>query len=282
MKRLLLTVALVLSANLAGAQPAAVDSRPAAAATPHVVPLQGTSNFRDVGGYLTEDGRRVRRGVVYRSSGTDTLTVADARLIKRLGIRVFCDLRDAPERHPRLPGVNLPRIVIWPDEPRQPMQLGSAAAADRMIREGYAQMPEAYAPQIGDIFRMIARGDVPLAFNCSAGKDRTGFTAAVLLRTLGVPRETVMADFLASNRLYRPTAADLRSGPAAWAATGADPATVAVLMGVNGAWLDAAFAAIDQRYGSLNGYLRDGLRLTPQELAMIRRRMLEPAGRHGR
>jgi protein-tyrosine phosphatase len=151
-----------------------------------------------------------------------------------------------------------------------------------MIREGYAQMPQTYAPQIGDIFRMIARGEVPLAFNCSAGKDRTGLTAALLLRTLGVPRDAVMADYLASNRLYRPTAADIGMGPAAWAASGADPATVAVLMRVEAAWLDAAFAAIDQNYGSLDAYLRDGLHLTPQEIAKIRHRLLEPANRRAR
>jgi protein-tyrosine phosphatase len=203
-------------------------------------------------------------------------------LIRRLGIRVFCDLRDAPERSARLRGVTLPRTVTWPDHPREALQLGSPEAAERMIREGYAQMPRTYAPQIGDIFRMIARGEVPLAFNCSAGKDRTGLTAALLLRTLGVPRDTVVADYLASNRLYRPTAADMGMGPAAWAASGADPKTVAVLMRVDAAWLDAAFAAIDQNYGSLDGYLRNGLQLSPREIASIRRRLLEPPGRRER
>ena len=107
-----------------------------------------------------------------------------------------------------------------------------------------------------DALRLIASPDaLPLLFHCTAGKDRTGWTAAVLLPLLGVDRATVTGDYLLSNR-YRDARAD-------------DP-----LNGVQRSWLDAAFDQVDRTYGSFSAYVRDGLRLDDREIAALRARLL--------
>lgn len=259
----------------ASAQPAAATSR-----LPHVIALEGSSNFRDLGGYRTADGRQVRTGLVYRSASTDYLTASDLGTIEKLGIRSFCDLRDTAERQPKRPaGVAAPAVVTWKDQPPGKIDLSSPDAARQAILDVYRQMPELYGTQVGDILRRVAKGDLPLLFNCTAGKDRTGFTAAVLLKTLGVPHETVMADYLASNHHYDTAkAARLTSGShPGFSGQAPDAATLAAIAGVDREWLEASFAAIDARYGSLDGYLKRGLGLSALEIAAIRRRMLEPA-----
>lgn len=247
-----------------------------ASASPRVIDVEGGSNFRDIGGYHTKDGRKVRFGVVYRSASTDNLTATDFRKIEDLGIQKFYDLRDAAERHPRRPaGVSIPPIHIWPDRITEPLDLSSAAAVERATEKGYAEMPELYAPQIGEIFRQIARGETPLLYNCAGGKDRTGLTTALLLSMLGVPRQTVMADYLASNRLLDPS--KVAGDPALGGipeGMNLNPAVIAALSRSKASWLQTSFAAIDRRYGSLNAYWRLGLKLTPQEIASIRARML--------
>ena len=94
-----------------------------------------------------------------------------------------------------------------------------------------------------------------MLFHCSAGKDRAGWTAAVLLTLLGVDRETVEADFLASND-YRHTSP-------------ADP-----FNGTNVEWLRSAFRTAEEAYGGFDGYVRDGLGLTDDEVAALREGLL--------
>ena len=247
-----------------------------AAALPRVIAVEGGSNFRDIGGYRTKDGRTVRFGLVYRSASTDNLTAADFRKIDSLGIRKFYDLRDAAERHPRRPaGVSVPPIQTWPDRITEPLDLSSAAAVELATEKGYAEMPKLYAPQIGQIFRQIARCDTPILYNCAGGKDRTGLTTALLLSLLDVPREMVIADYLASNRLLDPS--KVAGDPAMGGIPPGmklDPAVIAALSRSKASWLQTSFAAIERSYGSLNAYWRLGLKLTPQEIASIRTRML--------
>lgn len=273
----LLIGAPAVSVSKANAQPAAQS------VLPRVIPLEGASNFRDVGGYRTADGRRVRTGLVFRSDSPDFLTTADFHTLNQLGVRTFCDLRDTQERNPNRPaGVDVPEIITWADSPKETRDYSSPEAVRRETIESYRHLPERYARPVGDIFRRIAKGDVPLMFHCSAGKDRTGFTTAILLRTLGVSEETVMADYLASNRYFDGgrVARELAKNPyAGFGGQALSPETLAVILSVEREWLEASFASIEARYGSLDGYLTRGLGLSRMEIAAIRRRMLEPAAR---
>jgi len=124
------------------------------------------------------------------------------------------------------------------------------------------------------IQEVLAADGAPVLFHCTAGKDRTGFAAAIVLRLLGVPEESIVADYLRSNAYslaaHRRDLLLLRLmwGPAA-------SALVRGLLGVDQAYLRAAFEAIDREYGSFEAYVRDGLGLGPAEIARLRAALLE-------
>jgi protein-tyrosine phosphatase len=170
--------------------------------------VEGCPNFRDLGGYATEDGRRVGWGLVFRSSNLGRLTEKGLRRIKRLGIRQVCDFRTKAEAH-RLPN-------RFPDTEavgtlRLPIQHGEfepTSVFDRIkqgdfewiseefMLTGYIESIERY-PQVWQrLLDELARpGNRPLLFHCTGGKDRTGVAAALILLALGVPAETVVADY---------------------------------------------------------------------------------------
>lgn len=248
------------------------------AGLPRVVPMQGCSNLRDLGGYRAADGRRVRTGRVFRSASLAHLTEADLARFGTLGIRTVCDLRGMREvgRAPsRLPSADAPDVVPLPIEP-----LVGASLRDLLRREEatgedtYALLQAAYAAYAGEhlpryraLFALLGEdGRLPLLFHCSAGKDRTGFGAALLLTALGVPREAVMADYLATNRIWRREHALPPETPDAVRDT---------LLTAHRPLLDGALAQAVESHGSLERLLEDGLGLDPARLRALRDAMLE-------
>jgi protein-tyrosine phosphatase len=177
-----------------------------------LVPLEGTLNFRDLGGYRTGDGRRVRWGRVFRSDGLGSLTAADHAVLERLGVRTVCDLRADTEHeaHPsHLPGTaERVSCAVAPARPGQRTlderiiagELASLSVDD--VVDLYLLMLDEYAPSFGRTLELIARADEPIVFHCAAGKDRTGIVAALLLALLGVPDDEIFDDYMLTKR-YR-------------------------------------------------------------------------------
>ena len=156
-----------------------------------VLPLEGGRNFRDLGGYATADGGRVKWGRLYRSGSMARLTVADYDYLSKLGIRVVCDLRTTEERHAE-PNKwqEIAQLSYWTrdytmsfGELRRLMasDLATAEQAKAAMLGVYQQLPFEQAPSYRELFRRLAGGELPLAFNCSAGKDRAGTAAALTL-----------------------------------------------------------------------------------------------------
>ena len=180
---------------------------------PHVLPLQGGSNFRDLGSYRTADGRLVRRGAVFRSAHLGGLTDEDRTALGTIGVRTIVDLRgvnEAAETPHRIEGVSC-RIVgahIEPgvgDKIRGAVEDGTASPHLMMqfLTDHYRDYPRRCAPGFRTLFATLSDGEHrPLVFHCTAGKDRTGFASALLLTLLGVPWETVMEDYLRTNELW--------------------------------------------------------------------------------
>lgn len=250
-----------------------------------VLPLEGGQNFRDLGGYRTDDGRQVKWGLLYRSGAMNGLTDRDFAQLEARGIRTVCDFRSTSER------VGAP--VRWPGKVKPAVfaedysmdrdfaglmrpNLTGAQAAEAMTA-AYAKMPLRFASQYRLMFRELVAGRVPLAFNCSAGKDRTGIAAALILTTLGVPYGTVVEDYLLSNRYYDPRKG--ASGTAADDQTSAfiqhlPPDALKALVGVDKRYLDAAFATMRAQPGGFEGYLRVQLGLDAAALKTLRSRYL--------
>jgi protein-tyrosine phosphatase len=244
---------------------------------PYVVPLQGGSNFRDLGGHRTGDGRTVRNGAVFRSAHLGGLTDQDRRALGKLGVRTIVDLRgvsEAAETPHLIDGLPC-RIVgahIEPgvgDKIRGAVADGSATPFLMMqfLTDHYRDYPRRCAPGFRTLFATLSDGQHrPLVFHCTAGKDRTGFACALVLHALGVPEKVIGEDYLLTNRFYR---RDPNSAPDL-------PTDVRQAIGsVETSFLAAGFDAVNAQYGNLEGYFRDGLGLGTSERTELKKRLLQ-------
>ncbi|MFI9624158.1 tyrosine-protein phosphatase [Streptomyces sp. NPDC052042] len=232
--------------------------------------IASARNFRDIGGYRTADGRWVRSGLVYRSGKLNSLTDEEQQRLVSQRVTLDVDLRNAIERHDapdRLPAgvkyqvadvASLSHGIRFHDSAL--MTLAEAIAAglfsgssDLGQSIGYPFMVNFVGADYAfhDLLTAVATNDSgATVFHCSAGKDRTGWGTAVLLTLLGVPRETVEADFLASNEYTgNPKAVEL-------------------------SWLRSAFAEVDKLYGDFDTYVRKGLRVDDATVAALRATLL--------
>lgn len=176
------------------------------------VKLDGAVNFRDLGGYQTADGRRVKWGRVFRSDGLSRLSDNDLALMEKMGIRRVFDFRtdsecaDAPDR---LPGNGAVRHIHLPvthgkfdfvEAVKRLKQGDSSWLTPDFMINGYINNLESFAQTWTEVIRhALDTADNPLVFHCTGGKDRTGTCAALLLLALGVPEETVIDDHQLSN-----------------------------------------------------------------------------------
>ena len=259
-----------------------------------LLPLEGGRNFRDLGGYATEDGRSVKWGTVYRSGVMDGLTDADYDYLSGLGISVVCDFRASRERADEPTNWRAGEIeYITFEDPSAEDDMSQAFASVLMspdvtgeqVREtfisAYRSMPDTYAPAYTEMFDQLANGSLPLAFNCSAGKDRTGVAAALLLSALGVPRETVVEDYAMSEQVVD-FMAEFEVGlgevdpdsPYAFLAQ-LPPDVIRPLMRTEPAYIEASLDTIEAEHGSVIAFIQSELGVDDSELARIRERLLE-------
>lgn len=169
-----------------------------------LITLDNVHNFRDLGGYPTEDGRSVRWGLLYRSDGLHSVTDADITCIRALDIRTVIDLRTTGEltEHGTFPVdrvhvtlIHLPVLeAIWQEAERPAHEDDH----DNLVW-AYRQMLDQGAHAIASTMNELALpGALPAVFHCAAGKDRTGIVAALVLAALGVPRGFIVADYALS------------------------------------------------------------------------------------
>jgi protein-tyrosine phosphatase len=247
-----------------------------------VLPLQGASNFRDLGGYATPDGRSLRWHRLFRSDHLGGLTAEDRGTLAALGLKRSFDFRGVAERAAQpydLPGLAQHSLAIEPSVVQKMEGLAEAGVAltpERMVglmEDLYCRLVEHDAPQFATLFEHVRQAEAPLVFHCTAGKDRTGIAAALLLLALGVPRSVVLADYLLTNEVYR-RPPRLHGGRVPEDA-------LAVLWTVRPAFLDAALSHIDRRLGGLDRYLAQALGLDPAAREELAARYLEREGASG-
>lgn len=249
--------------------------------------LATVPNLRDLGGYRTVDGRWVRMGLIYRSDQLDRLDDRDFAALSALGLGAIADLRTATERKrepDRVPaGVEHLVLDVAADsegslggDMRQAMAMIQGGRGVEMLtaaNRDFVALSSARSAYRILLTRMASAGGRGLLYHCTAGKDRTGWASAVLLSLLGVPRETVMADYLASNAYLagknRATLAAL-----AKSSTPLDPAKLEPVLTVRAAFIEAAFAEVDKRYGSMEAYIRDGLGIDDAMVAALKDALL--------
>jgi protein-tyrosine phosphatase len=247
--------------------PAAVPSR-------HL-PLAMSYNIRDVGGYATADGGRVRWRRLLRADGLHRLTPEAQEELIRQGIATIVDLRwpaeliTAPNVFAGSTRVRYQHLPVWDDTV-------PPTALPRSNIETYRQMLDSRAPAFRAIVAALAApGGLPAVVHCAAGKDRTGVVVALALAVVGVPDETIVEDYVLSNH-YLANGGYYDEVRQRVLARGESWAEVEPLLHCAPEHMAQTLAYLEGRYGGAERYLLS-IGVTPAELATLRAALVEPA-----
>ena len=245
------------------------------------VRLQGASNFRDLGGYPTKEGYHVKWDKVFRSADISKLTEEDLALLKKKNIDYVVDLRGtdesrkAPDRmNPNTDYILCPagsdsNMVYW-----MKAIVSLKSGGDSMMRVYYTKtefLADRYKPLFEKLLHLPDQD--ALLLHCTAGKDRTGIGTALFLYALGVPYETIMNDYLASNYYREKENEKMVSGMVQYMHINEQVAKD--MASVKKEYLDATFEAIRQKYGSMENFLRSELGLDEAKISLLKKKYLE-------
>jgi protein-tyrosine phosphatase len=252
------------------------------AAGNRLVVLEGGANFRDIGGYRTAAGGSVKWGQVYRSAALDRLTGPDLATVDRLGLRVVYDLRGEQERE-QSPSL-LPHGILCESLP-----IGGAAGKTRelmtLLVEGrddplppdfleriYDGMAESAATTFGRLLTGLAEpAGTPALIHCTAGKDRTGMSVALLLSVLGVAEADILDDYeLSAVHFTEGIVARIKQRDA-----DLDITRIMPVLGAPRHAMASLLTALRERYGTVEGYLVAEAGVSPAVLDELRIRLVE-------
>ncbi len=244
--------------------------------------FENVFNFRDAGGYRTEGGRTVRTGCLFRSGAFSSSTDNDLAQLSRLGLKLLVDLRGQSEHQQspnRLPDHKRPdtlSLPIWPkasNEVERALLAGTIREFGDSGRYGEPDTPSAmrnfYRSFVRDhrsewsrLLGMLCKsGAHPTVVHCAGGKDRTGVAIAIVLLALGVPRDTVMQDYLKTNlAVDQWISADHPNGL---------PQFFLSVMKAHPSYLDAALSEIDSEFGGFENYLMNQLHISKTQRQLL-------------
>lgn len=258
-----------------------------------VLPLEGGFNFRDLGGYPAHNGKQVQWGKIYRSGTMVDLTEHDYAYLGKLNLSVMCDFRSREElqQEPTAWKSFAPkaqflsedysmREIMSSDGALRFDQVKTAEQAQEMFKSFYRTGPYRFKKTLTEMFDELAAGDAPLAFNCSAGKDRTGMAAALILTALDVPRDVIEQDYAMTEKvanfgqreMLRRMRAEQqgKTAPAPHSGIEAMPREARnVFMGSDPMFIRAMFEELEKNHGSARNFIRDELKIDDQKIARI-------------
>lgn len=252
----------------------------------YVAGFDSVMGLRELGGQQAADGRYVRHGMLYRGSALVGLSDEQRALVDGFDLRFILDLRAEGEvvgKPDYVPlGAEYVRIAGMYDDDGLEVDF-SPMGIDRIVKRLRGN-PEAFMrgryvsmafgnPAIHELVRRFAAGQAPLYFHCTAGKDRTGVSAAILLTLLGVPDDDIVREFLLTNE-YRAPLINMRPEELPAGLSASDRENWAKINGVDEVDLRAVFAAIDERHSSREAYFRDEFGIDAKALSAIRDRYL--------
>jgi protein-tyrosine phosphatase len=250
--------------------------------------MESVPNLRDLGGYKTSDGATVAVNLVYRSNQLFDVSDKDVEKLAGLDLTVDFDLRTAQERdaHPdELPSgvknvwldvladadqagpANLEKLLSDPKAANAALGGGKAKAAFQETYRQFISLPSAKESFRKLFLALGNQAQLPALFHCTTGKDRTGWAAAAFLTLLGVPRETVMEDYLRSNDYIIPKYQKIID---AFVEAGGDAAIPPAILGVKKEYLEAAFDEMATKYGTIEQYFSEGLGIDASQQKALR------------
>ena len=253
------------------------------------LPFTGAHNFRDLGGYKTEDGRTVKWGKIYRSDNLHSLTDEDLKYMKRLNIKSVVDFRSLEERESEPDRLNPDMTQVLLPINFQPKELDDDSIkniikdltfgdldSSNLLRDFNIVIVEEFAEEYKNFFRYIIENNAePLVFHCTAGKDRAGFASAMILTILGVPREKVIEDYLLTNTYVKDHVDDKMLEIELKTFFRADTDNLRKINLVEERYIQAAFDTIDSKWGGMDRYISEALNLNEEDILKLQDFYLE-------
>ncbi len=253
-----------------------------------LIPLEGVHHFRDIGGYRSEDGRRVKWNTFYRADKLSGLTDNDIRYIKNMGIKTILDLRSKVEikvsPDPKIKGIKYINLSAMKELEENAgnldmVSLFNSGVLDNIDVESF--MLNAYRNMVSNnsalkkLIECIENEEsLPIIFHCSTGKDRTGLSSAIILSVLGVSKKIIKEDYMASN-FYRSSINDAIIKKFKEKIKSEDKLKfLKFMLEVKEELVDAFFEEVNNKYGNMENYLEKEYGLTKKKKKELKNRLL--------
>ena len=253
------------------------------------LPFTGAHNFRDLGGYKTEDGRALKWGKIYRSDDLHLLTDEDLKYLSRLNIKSVVDFRSDEERESEPDRLNPDMTQLLLPIKFQPEELDDETLKNLMknltfgtldssnlLRDFNIVIVKDFATEYKKFFRHVIENNAePIVFHCTAGKDRAGFASAMILTVLGVPREKVIEDYLLTNTYVKDHVDSEMLEIELKTFFRADTDNLRKINLVEERYIQAAFDTIDSEWGGMDNYISGALGLSEEDILKLKDFYLE-------
>jgi len=249
-----------------------------------LLPMDGAHNTRELGGYKTTDGKSVKWGMLFRSDKLSDITKNDQEYLQNLGIQKIIDFRSKEEKEEDpdiIPlGIKYVEMPISVDGAmRSKIEAVLKGETDKEVKSFLIDANREFITSYTDVYENFLRSLIddgaPTLFHCTAGKDRAGFAAAITLIALGVPKDVVIEDYMKTNTFTQERIEEIIGQIRLMSLYQADPDVLRPLLGVEQEYIEAAFKAAEEKYGSLANFIREGLNISDEDIKNLRSQFLE-------
>ena len=249
-----------------------------------LLPMDGAYNTRELGGYKTTNGKSVKWGMLFRSDKLSDISETDQKYLQNLGIKRIVDFRSEGEKteDPN----NIPDGIDYIETPinvdgamRSKIEAVLKGETNREIKSFLVDANKEFVTNYTDVYENFLRGlideDGPTLFHCTAGKDRAGFAAAITLIALGVSKEHVIEDYMKTNVFTKDRIDEMIDKIELMSLYQVDAEILRPLIGVERIYIETAFNTAEEKYGSLENFIREGLNISDEEIQILRNKFLE-------
>ncbi|MGX7199858.1 tyrosine-protein phosphatase [Enterococcus nangangensis] len=256
-----------------------------------LLPIHGGYNFRELGGYPTLKGKKIKAQRIIRSAALDQLTTADVTFLQNYGVQQVIDFRTTEERLQQpdkiIPQAEYLHLPVFKEDETQ-STISPTALFEKILagESGDARMKKSYQDFVvtpdaqrayQKFFQQLLTQKGGLLFHCTAGKDRTGFGAYLFLNALEVPSEIIWQDYLKTNDASAQAVQKMLASAKEQGAPEILLTNIEALMVARKEYLTSAITAIHENFGDTANFLKNGLHLAPSDLAQLQAEYLEEA-----
>ncbi len=249
-----------------------------------LLPMDGSYNTRELGGYKTLDGKYVKWGVLFRSDKLSDISEADQNYLVNLGIKKIVDFRSESEKNEDPD--KIPEDIDYVEMPievdgamRTKIEAILKGEIDRDVKSFLIEANEEFINNYSHIYskflKDLAREQKPTLFHCTAGKDRAGFAAAITLIAIGVSKEDAIEDYMKTNEYTADRIEEMISNIELMSLYQTDGELLRPLLGVEREYLETALKTAEDQYGSIEKYIREGLGISEEEIQKLKSFLLE-------